>query len=113
MEKALPLLEKLAEKLGTTVEHLWAVLLNQVRVEIVLHQYYIAASFAMYGLALAFGVWAIYLNKKDSDYLPAPIIALIALLVAGVSIHIDSLIVLQTLQNNPEFWALQEVLKHI
>ncbi len=38
MEQLTPLLKELADKLGTTVQHLWSVLIAQTKVEIILCQ---------------------------------------------------------------------------
>ena len=57
MKELQPLLEKLAEKLGTTVENLWNVLLNQIQVQIEICEIWMnIAIFLFGGLALIFCV---------------------------------------------------------
>lgn len=110
-EQTLALLDKLAEKLGTTSEFLWAALVKQAFVEGVVYLLQIAG--LIYG-----GVWlyrwfrAISVNEWDEiKYLPLGVVASVYGIVVIVAFF--SLPMLAASFINPEYWALKEVLSAI
>ena len=118
-DKALGLLEQLAQKLGTTVERLWPILVAQMRAE---GQVYLAVSLI---LGVALSAVAIYLNrlrakllaervaKKDDLMEPPEILALMigaaaavaAVLVLTLGVAKNALMI-----TNPDYYALEKVL---
>jgi len=108
-KKAMEMLEALAEKLGTTLEHLWEVLLLQAKVEAVEAGlvFLTGASVGLYGL------WLV--NKardvKDNDDQAIRWFLGGALALIGLIPAFGNLLKLPTLLINPEYWALREVLR--
>lgn len=115
MEQLTLLLEKLADKLGTTVEHLWGVLLQQVNIEIILCNLWINIwMWGGVGVTLILIVIIIMMVKSDnSELVPFPIMAILtfgSIAVLGVYTNYSKLL---TLENNPEYWVLEQVLRAI
>ena len=118
IEQIAPLLEKLAEKLGTTAEKLWAVLVGQAQLEgwfcILRCVVCIAASLAVVykviPMAWAYEGW----NQFDEGFARTLITAFGA---AGVAILVGYTVYTITLAitcfANPEYWALQQVLRQL
>ena len=115
MKDIAPLLEQLAAKLGTTAEYLWQVLLKQVQVEIGLAEMGMTISFIMYAIAAVLFIVSIVNRIKEGDYDLAGywIVGGFMVAVLAATVHILNYVQLLTLRNNPEYWALQEVLKHL
>ena len=115
MKELTPLLEELAKKLGTTVEQLWGVLLNQVQVEIQICEIWMGvALFFFGGFALVFFVlFIIGLIMVFDDGLGACLSMAGIFGVIGAFMYYKNYVSLLTLNNNPEYWALQEILKHL
>ena len=115
MKDIAPLIEQLAAKLGTTVEYLWQILLKQVQVEIRLAEMGMTISFVLYAIAAVLFIVAFVRRIKDDDYGLAVywILGVYVVTSIAVTLHILNYIQLVTLKNNPEYWALQEVLKHL
>jgi len=113
-EQATKLIEQLAQKLGTTVEYLWTVLIKQAHVEI-----YIFITTLILTLigAVVTSVLLRYTQKYWNDE-TAPTSAWMAF-VFGIIIGIGTVVGLIatianisdviTAINNPEYWALKEV----
>ena len=117
MKEIAPLLEKLAEKLGTTSEYLWGILLKQAPIEatIIVGQML---------LIVLFGIVLIVLHKRFSStvdgeslysrYEEAIAIPMIVCMVVFVILALSAFYAIPELMYgyfNPEYWALQEILK--
>lgn len=107
-------LATLAEKFGTTVEHLWGVMLRQATISGILSAIVIVMMLGIiYGYYRAFK-WYTHTNKYDDIYeIATPVLAII-----GVALTIGSpiLFILEaenmlTALLNPEYWALHQLLK--
>lgn len=122
-QKGYELIEKLAEKLGTTAEYLWSILLKQAKVQMISEIIFII-------IVIIFGIilwrthkWLSTKKKWDGDYEEA-----------GYSYHKDAsgpmvigamifcilfltaLFSIFTIVNcalNPEYWALKKILEVI
>lgn len=115
MEDMTKFLEQLATKLGTTAEQLWDVLLQQVNVEIVLCNLWM--NIFLWGgvgfIVLAI-IMLVYAIKEDEEEIGvfAVIIFLFTIIIASAGYYFNYSNWL-TLTTNPEYWALQEILKAI
>lgn len=114
------LLIELAQKLGTTVEHLWGVLVRQAYVE-ALGDGIIVIALTLFGLWL--WRWAARFNERSKDdeftedekenYELASFLSGVVALVSWTFLIFGRLPDLFTKLLNPEFWALQEIIKYI
>lgn len=100
------LIESLSEKLGTTAEHLWVVLVKQAPIS--------ATTMAIFYLVFAaITLWTFFLTKKliakDSDWFPMWFLWGFFMLVFIVGFAVDSPSILSGFLN-PEYWALNECL---
>lgn len=122
-EKTLQALTTLAEKLGTTAEYLWSVLLKQAPIS--------AATDLVVIAALVFGVvmWAKFVQRKtakpevtENDRYPrAEWGSNEGIFFAWVSVFVSALIIaviagvcfssIVAAIFNPEYWALKQILK--
>lgn len=123
MKELVPLLEKLASQLGTTIDKLWAVLLKQAMIigitDLVLCVSLVGASI------LAFR----FIQKKTT--IPTETVenkyphaqwegegAFIAWLIFFIGLLVTTIIILASAENivsaflNPEYWALNKILSH-
>ena len=113
MEQLTPLLKELAEKLGTTVEHLWKVLLQQTQVEIALCNLWMGIwLWGGIGLIVLAIIIIIFVVKSDEDEIGAfgVVIIIFIIIIAGIGYYVNHSELL-TLTKNPEYWALKEVLR--
>lgn len=116
MESLIPVLERLAERLGTTVAHLWVVLTYQARIEI--------ATTIIYSVATAVGLVVLIrwwrrlardgrtkdvLDGFDIGQIVAAVVVSVLVLILVV-ISIDRVAAVPTLIANPEYWALRQIL---
>jgi hypothetical protein len=109
-EQTTKLIQQLAEKLGTTAEHLWVVLIKQAGIAWKIDLIEIVAM-------IAIACWAYkFIRKKaakseweDEEIFWANILLVIfcVITLAAVMIGGDSII---TAIFNPEFWALNKIL---
>lgn len=115
MKELLPLLEEMAASLGTTVEHLWSILLKQAPISAV-------TDLIQYGLILvAPFLWLKITNKmahkiKEGDAEDENWIWMIVGWVAiGLAILCAFLSFPTTITKiaNPEYWATMEILDKI
>ena len=115
MEQVTELLKELAEKLGTTVEHLWGVLLVQAQVQMII----LLVLFV--GTILSFISWLPYFRwvmKKELNDWDAEegIFAFVVLIIWGIItgcliiVSFVSIETFVTVIKNPEYFALQKVL---
>lgn len=110
-EQTIKLIEQLAAKLGTTAEHLWAVLVRQAQVAVWQNIFEIAMlSFLLY-LYFKFTKYVFADEDKINEGGYVFVIA-IGGIVAAIAIFmiIFSFEVILTCIGNPEYWALQKVL---
>ena len=123
MESLTPLLEKIAEQLGTTVEYLWAVLIKQAAVSATMSIIYIVG-LVVVGLGLYRAhrkLMRVIQGKTHTTYydeygeaaavpmvLAATLWLILVMFAVGFSIPnaITGLF-------NPEYWALKEILSQI
>jgi hypothetical protein len=117
-EKTSALLEKLASKLGTTAEYLWAVLVKQARISATIDFVYII----LITLAGVFLYKAhIKLSKKDksgdSIYSEGEEMVIVPMLAAAVIFIFAAIWAffsfgdIITAYFHPEFWALEQITK--
>lgn len=103
-KETLALIEKLSEKLGTTSEHLWGVLMKQAPID--------AAFSFIFMVALLVGLWFLWkLAKKASDGMVYMAFVLVCVIVAIAvfSLSYNTLIGFF----NPEYWALKEIMSSL
>jgi len=108
------LVRELAEKLGTTVDHLWSVLVRQA----IIQSYAEIACLALFSIGVA--IWARFLRKKTTGDDPSWPISdewpFLLWVFTGVSLLVAVIVALITLPLsivtilNPEFWALKQIL---
>ncbi len=108
-DEILKRIDALAAKLGVTVNHLWAVLVKEARIE----------ALESIGWGLMWFTFSLYLTlfckaawKRDDRNLDVPIavgaIALVCFLAACYEVSGTVGMIL-----NPEYWALKEVMKAV
>ncbi len=110
MEKMATVLQALADKLGVTVEHLWGVLVRQAHNALIEQiGWYIVALVALVVL-IGFMRLSYEKTKKDEGWWIGVIVPafLVAFILAGVMSSIGATL---ALINNPEYYALQKVLR--
>lgn len=134
MDGIKPLLEELAKSLGTTVENLWRILLQQVRVETQIAHMWMNIALWGGGILLVLCVIAFFLGmvwndriisqrkngvytwSSGDDWIGVSAFGLIGfilvLIIAGI-IYYSNYINLMTLQGNPEYWAVEKILDTI
>lgn len=110
-------IELLAQKLGTTSEYLWGILLSQAPIDATMHVVYLFLS-----ILLCFALYRIhkYLMNDDNEisYYNYEGLEIFMIIVAGLVSAIFAAL-LFTVGNalngffNPEFWALNYVMNHI
>ena len=118
MEKIAEVLQQLATKLGTTVELLWAVLIKQATIE-----GYIALFWCGIGILLLISTYFVHricakerkeLSYGDSYYENSDyFLAIVPVLMGIAGFVMASVFIGQAFSylNNPEYWALKEILK--
>jgi hypothetical protein len=121
MESVTVLLRELAEKLGTTTEYLWGVLVKQAPISSI-------SNLFMVGLTIlfSFGLWKLhkwlmgnYADTKYSrydEYEEAAIIPMVFLfIIIGVFIIAGFFTIPSIITGflNPEYWALKEILSNV
>ena len=117
MEQVTKLLEQLAIKLGTTVEYLWQVIINQAQVQIQINEIWMTYQMIA---AIICGIFLVLtvLGLKFSDDYDAKMgfgrLAFISFVlgVIFIAFYVGNYTENITLRTNPEFWALQEILKN-
>jgi len=111
MEKLIPLLEKLSQKLGTTVDHLWEVLKYQALISGIMDlvQYAILVVACIYW-------WKFFksiriLGWEDGWYWVLGVIGVVLLILVVVAF-----LCIQTTASaflNSEYWALRTILQYL
>ena len=100
-------LAKLADKLGTTAEHLWQVLIRQARVEVVTD-----TGFILLTAVCLYGLWRWWKSALKRDPDDGEMIGLVICSICGLVLFIASLVnvyEIPTLIFNPEYWAIQQI----
>lgn len=111
-QETVELIRQLADKLGTTAEHLWAVLIVQAPIYSI--SILIAIMIALVSLA---AVICICIKKREeADYDIAWVLDLIILLGIGLFLGVGTAAVINApliLAGflNPEYWALKQLIK--
>lgn len=109
MEQLTELLERLANKLGTTIEHLWDVLIKQAKIEIIRRVIYLALSILFISGSVKLIIASIT-NLAESSYWWFGIVCGTIFGIIMIYVSVDEIMNIKTLRDNPEYWALQEVL---
>lgn len=121
-EQTIKLLRELAEKLGTTAEQLWSVLVKQAPIDAVTDLLILAGSWVIFWILLSYSkkAYADYALKEAAnkneyrgpDPSKAIIFAIIAV-VAGMASVIGSIAFASPIISglfNPEYWALRQII---
>ena len=119
-DKTTALLEKLADKLGTTAEHLWSVLVAQAPVSGAVDLALVLAAISA-AAGFTWRAWRGLQKITDSDGLFGPehkVVAVCGTAVAAVFAAVVALLLVLTSAHgiaaaflNPEYWALERVLR--
>ena len=104
-QQIIAMLKTLADKLGTTADYLWSVMVHQAIVE----AYTNIAILAVAWFALGVLVLIVRKNIKDDDWITVVVFgcAILGMLSAFILSRRIPMII------NPEFWALNEILRTI
>lgn len=112
-EQTQQLIEKLAEKLGTTAEHLWAVLVRQAPITSTTE----AIALCIYAAVMVWGYRLVReKTKNDGDWNDNCGSIALPWIIWGVGTLILLIALCCSLSNivagfvNPEYWALKEIL---
>lgn len=104
------LLRELAERLGTTTEHLWGVLVRQAPLSGLTHLFCWGIAATIFTLSFK------RIRKIDNDEWDTPARSIatgiwaIGLLIFTCMLYSDSQMIIAAFFN-PEFWALKQILK--
>jgi len=120
-EQTNKLIEALAQKLGTTAEHLWGVLVKQARVELIVTAIEIPLMLLAMYICFRYIIYIFKLKPEDGEIMdvlcapqtPIRIVCFVScwLILAVCFIFICvNLEQIPTLIYNPEYWALKEIL---
>lgn len=118
-EEVIKLIEQLAQKLGTTSEYLWSVLLTQAQISAIM-----SLSYVIFCIISGLILLKFHLNyskidddgySKYDDYKHVQIIMIISSLI-WVTLFILAIFNIENIITgfiNPEYWALSEILHQI
>ncbi len=114
MDKLTPLLEKLAEQLGVTVQYLWTVLVKQATIEIQRLQIWMPFELwsAVFCIVIMIFFLVMVVKEGDGGFGFLALIFFIAGFFLAVG-YVSDYTALITLRGNPEYWALQEILSKL
>jgi hypothetical protein len=110
-KKAMEMLEALAEKLGTTLEHLWEVLLLQAKVEAVEVGIWLLIGTAALTIGGRLFIKNMTCWETGDDHEFARWMTGMGLSIVGYIATLTNLFRLPTLLINPEWWAIREILR--
>ena len=111
------LLQQLAEKLGTTAEHLWQVLVRQAPISASITMALLAGLIISAGLLARLSLRRTRMVIEDDSYDDSLRVAAVTSWVAFVAVAIMAAVMLSDIETavagliNPEYWALKQVLK--
>jgi len=118
-EKTQEALVALAEKLGTTTEYLWTVLVNQAKYDIIVSVIQMAFMFAIVYWTIKLHIRFSKLDEHgDSQYYHKEEILVIPMIFAAITSVIMIVFFLNGFNDliasifNPEYWALKRILRH-
>jgi len=113
MKEVTELLAQLAAKLGTTVEYLWKVLVKQAPIEGVV----ILIQYGILGICVYLWIKLLRWAMKEADNTET--LSFVAPTILGIPLAVFLGIAFFSLSNtaaaflNPEYWALQQILKQV
>jgi hypothetical protein len=114
-EQTEKLLRELAEKLGTTAEHLWSVLIRQARIDAVTSIVLLVATASF----LAVLLWLARFSCKkgidsinDDGWIFATVVFAIGAIILAVTliVQVSELGLIVSGLCNPEYWALKQII---
>lgn len=109
-DKIAELLEKLAVKLGTTAEHLWGVLVKQAHIEGMTS----VIIWSIWGIIVVFLAMFFSLVRTDTYEEKNTMWGIwIAIFIVTFVIFASCISTIIGQFNNPEYWALTEVIRNI
>ena len=118
-EEIAPLLRELASELSTTTEYLWEVMVRQASIYAISSILFAAFAF----IVLILGTLIVYIKSKkagglieylDPDESPIPLMLTIALTAGWFLMILGSIVALFDIVTailNPEYWALNQILR--
>jgi hypothetical protein len=115
-DKIINLLEKLSSKLGTTMEHLWNILIHQAYIEafknIIIISFFIILEMLIFKYVIRYNKIKNFADI-ESDFEFIAVLLFIVILVFIIVITLN--LVPETVDAifNPEYWALNHILKLI
>ena len=117
MEKLTNLLEQLSEKLGTTTEYLWGVLINQAKVEIIT---FLVMLSILILTSIFYARYIKWLFDEETDHTgDSEITHSIIVTTLGVFNLVYFIFIVTLIPKfvsaifNPEYWAINEILSKI
>ena len=118
MEDLTIFLEALAEKLGTTGEHLWKVLINQAKISAITDLIWLSIYIPLFiiGTLIIIKKWTIWYNLCSEEAQVPFVVFVGTLAFSSVIMLIVTLCGIPNIVNgffNPEYWALDNVVSHI
>jgi len=114
-EQTLQMLQALAEKLNTTAENLWAVLIAQARIEGILSSIWVVVCLVLMVASIKTARW-IYKGVWHDDWDEIAILPLVAVSLFGTVMIFPMVINLNwaiTCFANPEYYALIHILRAV
>ncbi len=113
-EKLMSILEVLAEKLGTTTELLWSVLVKQAGVEAQIWMAWIIVWASIFSCVFVGSIIVGFIGRKQNwEMWGCWFIVTFFAVVIGVTSCVGCYSKLLTVAQNPQFWALNEILKTV
>jgi len=112
-ENTTKIIEQLAQKLGTTSEYLWGVLIKQAPIDAILSLFYLFVI-----IACMFVMWKIhkfmmkenkYSEHEDTVFIPISVSLVMLLILFILAFECIKTIIIGFL--NPEYFALQQILE--
>lgn len=110
VKELIPYLEKLADKLGGSAEMLWALQIQQAKVTtICIVALYIINVLGIGGLFK----WIKSIDREEDDFEYFFSMFCAGVIAVLTAINVSDFTTLITLIINPEYWALQEIIKMV
>jgi hypothetical protein len=111
-QKITDLLTKLAEKLGTTIEHLWRILIQQAHVQVA-KNLTIMVVLAITEILISKNVFRLLKNRsfEDIDDFKSVFMLIVFIIVSVVTLIYGVRLTLDTFDAalNPEYWAFRKI----
>ena len=110
-EKLMSMLDVLAEKLGTTTELLWSVLVKQAEIESYIWLSWLLAWLFLFSILVLIFIKAAYTGKKQNwEMWGCWYIGVTASICIGITVIAFCYSQYLIAAYNPEYWALNEIL---